>query len=302
MSTPLSIRLSDEVKEDFKALSDQSGMKQEDFVATLIATFKERQTETDTGSPVFREKQKVDQALAQIQRVVVGFLEIAHNEKEVSITKAAEQVATAQGDVAELKEEVKKSKDQQAEILQTNNELQEKVSSLEGQAQSLQVLQEVWREKETSLNSRLADLDAEAKEARKLKTELAEAAAEVMKQKNLVALAEQKAFTDKEALTDIKTRLQNLENLLEKSRTDLQTAKDTANKELVVLTRKHAEEKGKLTAQIEFQTQKITELVALTQTHAKEKDSLTTKIEFQTQRVAELENQLVEKKKTSGSK
>jgi hypothetical protein len=123
-----------------------------------------------------------------------------------------------------------------------------------------------------------------------------------MQQKNLVALAEQKASTDKEALVDIKTRLQNMENLLEKSRTDLQTAKDTANKELVVLTQKHAESKGKLTAQIEFQTQKITELVALTQTHAKEKGSLTTKIEFQTQRIAELENQLVEKKKTSEPK
>jgi DNA repair exonuclease SbcCD ATPase subunit len=259
MSTPISIRLSDEVRDEFKALSEQSGMKQEDFITTLIATYKERQTQTDTGSPVFREKQKVDQSLAQIQRVVVGFLEIAHNDKEVSITKAAEQVATARDEVTNLKELLNKSKDQQAEILLQKTELEEKVSALEGQAQSLQVLQEAWREKETSLNARLADLDAEAKEARKLKSELAEAAAEAMKQKNIVALAEQKASTDKEALVDIKTRLQNMENLLEKSRTDLQTAKDAANKELVVLTQKHAEEKGKLTAQIEFQTQKIGE-------------------------------------------
>jgi chromosome segregation ATPase len=302
MSTPISIRLSDEVRDEFKALSEQSGMKQEDFITTLIATYKERQTQTDTGSPVFREKQKVDQSLAQIQRVVVGFLEIAHNDKEVSITKAAEQVATARDEVTNLKELLNKSKDQQAEILLQKTELEEKVSALEGQAQSLQVLQEAWREKETSLNARLADLDAEAKEARKLKSELAEAAAEAMKQKNIVALAEQKASTDKEALVDIKTRLQNMENLLEKSRTDLQTAKDTANKELVVLTQKHAESKGKLTAQIEFQTQKITELVALTQKHTEEKGNLTTKIDFQTQKIAELENQLVEKKKTSEPK
>jgi chromosome segregation ATPase len=274
MSTPLSIRLSDEVKEDFKALSDQSGMKQEDFVATLIATFKERQTETDTGSPVFREKQKVDQALAQIQRVVVSFLEIAANDKEVSVTRAAEQVATAQGEVADLKELLNKGKDQQAELLLQKKELEEKVSALEGQAKSLQALQDAWTEKETSLNARLADLDTEAKEARKLKTELAEAAAEVMQQKNLVALAEQKATTDQKALEDLKVRLEKLENLLEKSRTDLQTAKDAANKELVVLTQTHAEEKGKLTAQIEFQAQ----------------------------RIAQLENQLVEKKKPSESK
>lgn len=33
MGTPLSIRLSDEVKEGFKVLSDQTSMKKEDFVA-----------------------------------------------------------------------------------------------------------------------------------------------------------------------------------------------------------------------------------------------------------------------------
>jgi chromosome segregation protein len=274
MSTPLSIRLSDEVKEEFKSLSEQTGMKQEDFVATLIATFKERQTETDTGSPVFREKQKVDQALAQIQRVVVGFLEIAHNDKEIKVSKAQEQVEQAQGEVATLKDQLKESKVQQEELSQRKKELEEKVTSLEGQAKSLQALQDAWTEKEAFLNARLADLDAEAKEARKLKSELADAAAEVMQQKNLVALAEQKAATDKEALTDIKTRLQNLENALEQSRKDLQNVKDSDNQQLVALTQKHAEEKG----------------------------SLTTKIDFQTQRIAELETQLVEKKKPSESK
>jgi chromosome segregation protein len=274
MSTPLSIRLSDEVKEEFKSLSEQSGMKQEDFVATLIATFKERQTETDTGSPVFREKQKVDQALAQIQRVVVGFLEIAHNDKEIKVAKAQEQVEQAQDEVAALKDQLKESKVQQEELSQRKKELEEKVTSLEGQAKSLQALQDAWTEKEASLNARLADLDAEAKEARKLKSELADASAEVMQQKNLVALAEQKAATDKEALTDIKTRLQNLENALEQSRKDLQNVKDSDNQRLVALTQKHAEEKG----------------------------SLTTKIDFQAQRIAELETQLVEKKKPSESK
>lgn len=43
MGSLLSIRLSDELKEEFKVLSDQTGMKQEDFVATLFAAFKERQ-------------------------------------------------------------------------------------------------------------------------------------------------------------------------------------------------------------------------------------------------------------------
>lgn len=260
MSTPLSIRLSDEVKEEFKNLSEQSGMKQEDFVATLIATFKERKTDADTGSPVFKEKQKVDQALAQVQRVVVGFLEIAHNDKEISISKAAEQVATAQAEVTELKEALKKERIQQGELFQAKTELEEKVSTLEGQAKSLQALQDAWTEKETALNARLADLDAEAKEARKLKTELAEAAAEVMKQKNLVALAEQKAGTDQKALDDLKIRLDKMENALEQSRKDLQNVKDSDNQQLVVLTQAHAEEKGKLTAQIEFQAQKIDDL------------------------------------------
>jgi chromosome segregation ATPase len=260
MSTPLSIRLSDEVKEEFKNLSEQSGMKQEDFVATLIATFKERKTDADTGSPVFKEKQKVDQALAQVQRVVVGFLEIAHNDKEIAVSRAGEQVATAQTEVAELKEVLKKEKVQQEELLLAKTELEGKVSTLEGQAKSLSALQEAWTEKETALNARLADLDAEAKDARKLKTQLAEAAAEVMQQKNLVALAEQKAATDQKALDDLKIRLDKVENALDQSRKDLQSVKDSDNHQLVILTQAHAEEKGKLTAQIEYQSQQIAQL------------------------------------------
>jgi chromosome segregation ATPase len=274
MSTPLSIRLSDEVKEEFKNLSDQTGMKQEDFVATLLTAFKERQTETDTGSPVYRERAKVTQALSQIERVVVGFLEIAHNDKDVAISKAQEQIEQAFNEVAALKEQQKESKVQQEELSQRKQELEEKVANLEGQAKSLQALQDAWTEKETNLNARLADLDTEAQKARKLKSELAEAATEIMQQKNFVALAEQKSSTYQEALTDIKTRLQSLENALEQSRTDIQTAKDTANQQVVALTQTHAEEKGSLTAQINFQAQKI----------------------------ADLESQLAEKKKSSEPK
>ena len=260
MSTPLSIRLSDEVKEEFKNLSEQTGMKQEDFVATLLTAFKEKRAETDTGSPVYRERAKVDEALSQIQRVVVGFLEIAHNDKEVEVSKAQEQVEQAQADVAALKEQLKESEVQQEELSQRKQELEEKVSSLEGQAKSLQALQDAWTEKETSLNARLADLDAEAKEARKLKSELAEAATEIIEQKNRVALAEQKGVADEKILADIKTRLQNKDTALEQLRNDLQQAKDTANQHVVTLTQEQAEEKGSLTAKIEFQAQKIADL------------------------------------------
>ena len=274
MSTPLSIRLSDEVKEEFKSLSEQTGMKQEDFVATLLTAFKEKRAETDTGSPVYRERAKVDEALSQIQRVVVGFLEIAHSDKEVKVSKAQEQVEQAQDEVAALKDQLKESKARQEELSQRKLELEEKVAGLEGQAKSLQALQDAWTEKETSLNARLADLDAEAKEARKLKSELADAATEIMQHKNFVALAEQKTSADQDVLTDTKARLQNLEKALEQSRTDLQNAKDSANQQVVAFTQKNTEEKG----------------------------SLTTKIDFQAQKIAELEAQLAEKKKSSESK
>ena len=55
MANPKSIRLSDEVRNEFELLTEQSGMKQEDFVATLLVAFKERQVDTDTASPVYRE-------------------------------------------------------------------------------------------------------------------------------------------------------------------------------------------------------------------------------------------------------
>ena len=319
MSTPLSIRLSDEVKEEFKSLSEQTGMKQEDFVATLLTAFKERQTETNTNSPVFRERAKVDQALSQVQRVVVGFLEIAHNDKEIAVVKAKEQVEQAQDEVATLKEQLKEGKILQEGLFQRKQELEEKVAGLEGQAKSLQALQDAWTEKETSLNARLADLDAEAKEARKLKSDLADAAAEIVQQKNLVALAEQKAVTDQKSLTEIKARLQNLENVLEQSRTDLQTARDAASQKVVDLSR--AEEKAIAyresleetksrvkdlesaldTSRANLQAIKDTankEVVALTQAHAEEKGNLTAQISFQTKKIAEFESLLSEQKKS----
>ena len=260
MSTPLSIRLSDEVKEEFKSLSEQTGMKQEDFVATLLTAFKEKRAETDTGSPVYRERAKVDEALSQIQRVVVGFLEIAHNDKEVKISKAQEQVEQAQTEITELKEHLKENKLKNEEISIAKTALEEKLSTLEEQAKSLKALQDAWNEKESNLNSRLADLDTETKEARKLKSELSVATTEILEQRNKVALAEQKASAGKETLTDIKIRLQNKDKALEQLRADVQQAKETANQQVVTLTQEHAEEKGSMTAKIGFLAQKITDL------------------------------------------
>lgn len=286
MSTPLSIRLSDEVKEEFKILADQTGMKQEDFVATLLTSFKRERAETDTGSPVYRERAKVDEALSQIQRVVVGFLEIAHNDKEIKVLNAQEQVAQAQAEVAEMRALQKESRIQEEELYQYKQELEEKVDALEGQAKTLQVLQDAWTEKETALNARLADLDAEAKEARKLKAELAAAATEIMQQQNIVELAKQKASTDQETITGLKARLQKLDDTLEQSRTGHQTLKDTVNQQILKLTQSHAEEKGQLKDTVNQQ------IVTLTQSHAEEKGKLTAQIEFQAKTIADLETKL----------
>ena len=299
MSSPLSIRLSDEVKEEFKTLSDQTGMKQEDFVASLLTAFKERQADTDTGSPVYRERAKVDEALSQIQRVVVGFLEIAHNDKEVKVSKAPEQVEKTQTEIAELKEILKEEKVKLFEVSETKASLEEKLSSLEEQAKSLQALQDAWTEKETSLNARLADLDAEAKEARKLKTELAEAATKIVEQKNIIALAEQKSVATQETLTDIKTRLQKKDATLEQLRADLQQAKDTANQQAVTLTQEHTKEKESILAQSKTDLQDIKEsinqkMVTLTQEHAEERGRLIAQLENQTRKVTDLELKLAE--------
>lgn len=85
---------------------------------------------------------------------------------------------------------------------------------------------------------------------------------------------ERGTIIDRETLSNIKTRLQNMENALGQSRTDLQTVKDGANQQVV----------------------------ALTQTHAEEKGSLTTKIDFHAQKIADLESQLAESGKSSKSK
>lgn len=95
-----------------------------------------------------------------------------------------------------------------------------------------------------------------------------------MQLNNAITLAEQRAATDEKTITEIKERLKNKDAALDQLRIDIQQAKDTANQQVVTLTKEHAEEKGSLTTQIEIQTQKI---IGLESKLAEKKKSFETK-------------------------
>ena len=105
----MSIRLSDEVQELFKASTQSSGLKQEEFLVKLLSTYAQHGEEQDTN--ITQEKAQVRAGLERI-RVLV----------EAVIDRAGDQTKQAEESV----------KVKQDEFSQKFNELQEEVQKKNG--------------------------------------------------------------------------------------------------------------------------------------------------------------------------
>ncbi len=106
--TPLSIRLTTETKTKFQELAKTSGLKNEDFVSSLISTY-ESETETPANSA---EKKQVRKALSNVQRLVEAVIDRAltqetHAKEEITGIKESqrEKISSIEEKVKTLSEE-----------------------------------------------------------------------------------------------------------------------------------------------------------------------------------------------------
>jgi len=148
MTTPLSIRVSDELKSEFMQTREQTGLKQEDFMSAMLTRFKESQAELDTASPIHKELVKVKKAFAQGERVVSAFMEIAANDKIQAETAAQEKVEAAGKEVATLKEKIQRLKELNRNYKKDISDQRETISGLQDKAESIKTLKEAWSEKD----------------------------------------------------------------------------------------------------------------------------------------------------------
>ncbi len=231
------LKLDSEIAQKFKDIQKEHGSAQE-FVEILLNAHLERQVETDTDSPVHKEKVRVKKALADVERVVSGFLEIAASDKIQAKTEAQEKVTAALGELDQCKEVSENLKDLNKDHAIKIGEQKKIIAGLQESAESIQALKDAWEIEKTNLTNRLAELDQEAKEARELKKNLAGNEKELVAAQGKLALAEQQHDNDRAVIADGKSQLV-------KEGQRIETNKQNHKDEITELKKAHATEIAK---------------------------------------------------------
>lgn len=172
---PMSIRLSPELKSLFQEAARQSGMKQEDFISTLLNTYSEAQAQEAGPATVSQEKRQVRAGLSQIQVLIEAIIDRAGNQE----LQAAEMVDRIRQEYAEkseaLKQQIEGQRNQLKGLESENKRLKENEETREALKQAFAEKQEAWAAKErdhenktVELNEKLAAVSNENIQLRKM--------------------------------------------------------------------------------------------------------------------------------------
>jgi len=210
----MSLRVAPELKAEFNEIMKTLAGTQGDFVSALLSIYKEYQVENNTDSPTRKEMTRVKKSLIDVERLVAATLDVAASDRTKAIDDAKIKVTTAQTEVSELKETSRTQKESIAALEKMSGEQEKIIAGLRESAESVQALKDAWGIEKGNLTTRIAELDSEAKEARKLKGQVLDLEKSLSgKERELVdlqgklALAEQQHKNDQGAITNIKTQL-----------------------------------------------------------------------------------------------
>lgn len=153
---PMSMRLSPELKAQFQDAARNSGLKQEDFITTLLATYSEREQEGVTI--VSQEKKQIRAGLNQIQTLVEAVIDRAENQEAQAtetVDKAAQEY-TAQAE--HLKIQIAALNDTVKELETENIRLKEEQESRESLKQGFEERQEAWKTSKHIFEGKIAEM------------------------------------------------------------------------------------------------------------------------------------------------
>lgn len=264
MTTLSNLRISEALKFEIQKTRKKTGLKQEDFIAIMLARFKESQTEIDATSPIYKELTKVKQFFAQSERLVSHFMELAANDKIQAEEKTQEVIDAARKKIAGLEEQIQNLKGLNQNHENKISEQEEIISGFRQKTENLKTLKEDWAEKENELNTRIIQLDATVKESQDLKNEILEketvAANHIHKISQLeqkLVLANEKSESDQSLIKDLKNRVDTLqseiatlEEKLTKTQATLSSEKLACTKKIDEIQTENAEEYDLLTSML----------------------------------------------------
>ena len=156
---PMSIRVSPELKSLFQEAARQSGMKQEDFISTLLNTYNETQAQETGPATVSQEKRQVRSGLSQIQVLIEAIIDRAGNQE----LQAAEMVDRIRQEYSEKSEAMEHQLAEQSNQLQRNEtenkRLKENEENREALKQAFAEKQEAWAVKQRDHENKTAELN-----------------------------------------------------------------------------------------------------------------------------------------------
>lgn len=217
-TTTKAFRIPEALKARIEAV--QGELPAVDFWESVLAAL-EAQTTERGERPVTQEAQTVRRALGQVEQVVLAALRLA-DETRTQANQAVETLrAEASAVEAQDKEEIKALKADLTTAGEDFRKAADEVAQLKGQAENVTELKSLWKEREAGLLERIAALDAEAAETRKIKDDLTRARADLtaaqatakdlqhaldLQAKDLGA-SQKEATSHKETLASMKTEL-----------------------------------------------------------------------------------------------
>jgi len=206
-----------------------------DFWESILVAL-ESQADEQGEKPTTQEAQTVRRALGQVEQVVLAALRLAEEARvQASQTVATIRAEASEGE-AQAKEEIKALKIELTAAGEDFRRAAEEVAQLKVQAENVTELKTLWKERETGLLERIAALDTEAAETRKIKDDLAQARADLtaahatakdlqhtldLHAKDLSA-AQKEAASYSATLAGLKTELDNERQAHTATRTDLE--------------------------------------------------------------------------------
>lgn len=274
------LKLESDIAAKFKEHQKEHGSAQE-YVEALIIAYVEKQAETDTGSPVHKEKVRVKKSLADIERVMVSFLELAADDKAKFRQEAEKKITAAQAEAADLKEVGQGLADTIKNLNQKNADLEKQVEEMHDAAENIKALKEAWETEKGNLTTHIAELDSEVQEARKLKSQVLDLEKTIGGNDKTIsdlqgqsALAEQQHKNDQEIIASLKSQLAEAKGTqtkaqkkLDQALADLQSTREALSAEKLAgkdreleLQQSHAGEKEKMMTKISTLEKELTAL------------------------------------------
>ena len=159
----LSITLTPELKEEIKTAMDQSGLKQADFLTSMLTAYRQVQAEDpNTGTP------EIQQVRAQLNKTLILV--------ESVINRAVNQETQAKEDIRQslyaFDQEKKKLQAEIEDLTQRLKTVEEENVRLKEEQESRESLKDAWKERESDYKQKLTDQAKHSNENIQLRKEI----------------------------------------------------------------------------------------------------------------------------------